>query len=140
MVLAQVHDQIRGLGNTALQEDGRHRRVGHTDLEPVLFQAALERTDVLPELLLEFGMVADQLQTLQRAHDHRHRERLGVELPTHVVIDSRCYSIVKDSVVLLEQLRTIDKQRLREKVCHLEEDMIRQIDEALRVSLDITRT
>ena len=35
---------------------------------------------------------------------------------------------------------TIDKQRLREKVCHLEEDMIRQIDEALRVSLDITRT
>ena len=44
------------------------------------------------------------------------------------------------SVVLLEQLRTIDKQRLREKVCHLEEDMIRQIDEALRVSLDITRT
>ena len=62
------------------------------------------------------------------------------KLPTHVVIDSRCCSIVKDSVVLLEQLRTIDKQRLREKVCHLEEDMIRQIDEALRVSLDITRT
>ena len=58
----------------------------------------------------------------------------------HVVIDSRCCSIVKDSVVLLEQLRTIDKQRLREKVCHLEEDMIRQIDEALRVSSDITRT
>lgn len=51
------------------------------------------------------------------------------KLPTHVVIDSRCCSIVKDSVVLLEQLRTIDKQRLREKVCHLEEDMIRQIDE-----------
>ena len=53
------------------------------------------------------------------------------KLQTHVEMDS---------VVLLEQLRTIDKQRLREKVCHLEEDMIRQIDEALRVSLDITRT
>lgn len=71
----------------------------------------------------------------------RHYTRMSkAKLPTHVVIDSRCCSIVKDSVVLLEQLRTIDKQRLREKVCHLEEDMIRQIDEALRVSLDITRT
>ena len=42
------------------------------------------------------------------------------KLPTHVELDSNRCDIVKDSVILLEQLRTIDKKRLREKVCHLE--------------------
>ncbi|MDY3919335.1 MAG: type II toxin-antitoxin system PemK/MazF family toxin, partial [Candidatus Limivivens sp.] len=42
------------------------------------------------------------------------------KLPTHVELDSQKYSLVKDSVVLLEQLRTIDKIRLKDKVCHLD--------------------
>ena len=41
------------------------------------------------------------------------------KLPTHVELDSSRYALVKDSVVLLEQLRTIDKKRLRDKVCDL---------------------
>ena len=41
------------------------------------------------------------------------------KLPTHIEIDSTEYDIVKDSVILLEQLRTIDKRRLKDKVCHL---------------------
>ena len=41
------------------------------------------------------------------------------KLPTHVELDSQKYALVKDSVVLLEQLRTIDKTRLKDKVCHL---------------------
>ena len=45
------------------------------------------------------------------------------KLPTHVQIDSSRYDIVKDSVVLLEQLRTIDKKRLKDKVCHLDEEI-----------------
>ena len=40
------------------------------------------------------------------------------KLPTHVEIDARKYQIVKNSVVLLEQIRTIDKLRLKELVCH----------------------
>ena len=43
----------------------------------------------------------------------------------------------KDSVILLEQLRTIDKKRLRDRVCHLEYEMMQSVDEALRVSLDL---
>ena len=39
------------------------------------------------------------------------------KLPTHVALDAHKYGIVKDSVILLEQVRTIDKSRLREKVC-----------------------
>lgn len=39
------------------------------------------------------------------------------KLPTHIEIDAARYHIVKDSVILLEQLRTIDKSRLKDKVC-----------------------
>ena len=59
------------------------------------------------------------------------------KLPTHVELDSRYCDIAKDSVILLEQVRTIDKQRLKEKVCHLDSQMIRRVDEALRVSLEL---
>ena len=59
------------------------------------------------------------------------------KLPTHVEIDSCHYDIVKDSVILLDQLRTIDKKRLKDKVCHLDNDIIGQVDKALSVSLEM---
>ena len=43
----------------------------------------------------------------------------------------------KDSVVLLEQLRTIDKKRLKDKVCHLDGDIMRRVNRALKVSLEL---
>ena len=51
------------------------------------------------------------------------------KLPTHVE--------VKDSVVLLEQLRTIDKTRLKDKVCHLDHQILVKIDKALEISLEL---
>ena len=51
--------------------------------------------------------------------------------------DACHYNIVKDSVILLEQLRTIDKKRLKDKVCHLDNDIIGQVDKALSVSLEM---
>lgn len=59
------------------------------------------------------------------------------KLPTHVELDSQKYSLVKDSVVLLEQLRTIDKIRLKEKVCHLDPEILRKVDKALLISLEL---
>lgn len=59
------------------------------------------------------------------------------KLPTHIELNSNLYDMDKDSVVLLEQLRTIDKTRLRDKVCHLEGDVMRRIDRALRISLEL---
>ena len=47
--------------------------------------------------------------------------------------------IIKDSVILLEQIRTIDKSRLREKVCHLDEDILQRIDQALCISLALAQ-
>ena len=41
------------------------------------------------------------------------------KLPTHIELSAQDYKIVKNSVILLEQIRTIDKQRLKEFVCHI---------------------
>ena len=59
------------------------------------------------------------------------------KLPTHVELSARQCQIVKDSVILLEQLRTIDKQRLKDKVCHLDDSILARVNEALRVSLEL---
>ena len=59
------------------------------------------------------------------------------KLPTHVELDSNRYEMVKDSVVLLEQLRTIDKRRLNDKVCHLDNEILDKVDKALRISLEL---
>ncbi len=57
------------------------------------------------------------------------------KLPTHVRIDAEKYGVIKDSVILLEQIRTIDKSRLREKVCHLDLNIMEKVDRALIVSV-----
>ncbi len=59
------------------------------------------------------------------------------KLPTHVELHSDQYDIAKDSVVLLEQLRTIDKKRLKDKVCHLDNQILLKIDKALEISLEL---
>ena len=59
------------------------------------------------------------------------------KLSTHVELDSKKYQIMKDSVILLEQIRTIDKTRLKEKVCHLDHEILVQVDKALKVSLEL---
>ncbi|MFW5648918.1 MAG: type II toxin-antitoxin system PemK/MazF family toxin [Candidatus Alkaliphilus sp. MAG34] len=59
------------------------------------------------------------------------------KLPTHVEISGDDYGLSKDSVLLLEQIRTIDKRRLGEKIGHVEDDIIEKVDEALRISLGL---
>ena len=56
-------------------------------------------------------------------------------IPTHVIFSAKRLSHV--SMILCEQLRTIDKQRLREKICHIDGEMQDRVDEALRVSLEL---
>ena len=59
------------------------------------------------------------------------------KLPTHVEIDAKRYGFERDSVILLEQIRTIDKQRLTDKITHLDDEMMEKVDEALRVSIGL---
>jgi mRNA interferase MazF len=60
------------------------------------------------------------------------------KIPTHIEISSKEYDIEKDSVILLEQVRTIDKTRLKEKVCHLDKAIMENVGKALKVSFDLT--
>ncbi len=59
------------------------------------------------------------------------------KLPTHVKIRGSEFGLPKNSVALLEQLRTIDKRRLREKIGSFDQAIMLKIDEAMAVSLDL---
>ncbi|HHW38454.1 MAG TPA: type II toxin-antitoxin system endoribonuclease NdoA [Bacillales bacterium] len=59
------------------------------------------------------------------------------KLPTHVEIDAKKYGFERDSVILLEQIRTIDKQRLTDKITTLDESMMSKVDDALQISLGL---
>ena len=64
------------------------------------------------------------------------------KLPTHVELPTRRCAMIKDdmirdSVILLEQLRTIDKQRLKERICHIDDELLKDVDRALMISLEL---
>lgn len=59
------------------------------------------------------------------------------KLPTHIEIDCNKYPLIKDSVVLLEQVRTIDKKRIKEKIGHLDDIIMSKVDKALLISLGL---
>ena len=58
-------------------------------------------------------------------------------LPTHIEIDSRDFGLTKESVILLEQIRTIDKKRLREKIGHLDDEKMKSVNEAFNISFGL---
>ena len=59
------------------------------------------------------------------------------KLPTHVEISSEEYGLNRDSVVLLEQIRTLDKKRLKEKIGHMTEDDMKKVNKSLLISLNL---
>ena len=59
------------------------------------------------------------------------------KLPTHIELSTDKYDMEKDSVILLEQLRTIDKKRLKDKVCHLDNQIMKKVNYALMISLEL---
>ena len=59
------------------------------------------------------------------------------KLPTHVEISSEAYGLNKDSVVLLEQIRTLDKRRLKEKIGRMTNGDMKKVDDALLISVGL---
>ena len=59
------------------------------------------------------------------------------KLPTHISLTGREVGLAKDSVVLLEQIRTIDKRRLREHMGHVDDRLMNQVDSAIAVSFGL---
>ncbi|MGI6030476.1 MAG: type II toxin-antitoxin system PemK/MazF family toxin [Eubacteriales bacterium] len=58
-------------------------------------------------------------------------------LPTHITLTHADHGLMKDSVILLEQIRTIDKRRLKEKMGHLDDDVMQQVNNAIHVSFGL---
>ena len=59
------------------------------------------------------------------------------KLPTHIELEGKSYGLAKDSVVLLEQIRTIDKRRLRERMAKLDAGLMNKVDNAIAVSFGL---
>jgi len=59
------------------------------------------------------------------------------KLPTHVEISAKQNGLLKDSVILLEQLRTIDKGRLKEKISQVQNKQMEKVDKAIEISLGL---
>lgn len=59
------------------------------------------------------------------------------KLPTHVEVKADKHGLEKDSVILLEQIRTLDKQRLTDRITKLDDEMMAKVDRAIEISLGI---
>jgi mRNA interferase MazF len=59
------------------------------------------------------------------------------KLPTHIAIEASQLNLEKDSVVLTEQVRTIDKHRLKEKICRIDDKLMMKVDKALLISFGL---
>ena len=62
------------------------------------------------------------------------------KLPTHIELSAVDFGLQRDSVVLLEQIRTIDKRRLKERIGELPQNTMLMVDNALLISLGFTKT
>lgn len=111
----------------------RRGDIFYADLRPVI---GSEQGGIRPVLIIQNDMGNKHSPTVICAAITSKMNK--AKLPTHVELDSGRYEMVKDSVILLEQLRTIDKKRLKDKVCHLDDEILKQVDKALLISLELT--
>ena len=110
----------------------RRGDIYYADLRPVV---GSEQGGVRPVLIIQNDVGNKHSPTVICAAITSRMNK--AKLPTHVEFSARDCDMMKDSVILLEQLRTIDKQRLREKICHLDGDLLDQVNDALKVSLEL---
>lgn len=59
------------------------------------------------------------------------------KMPTHIELSASDFGLNKDSVILLEQIRTIDKKRLREKIGRLDDELMEKVNDALSISFGL---
>ena len=110
----------------------RRGDIYYADLRPVV---GSEQGGVRPVLIIQTDVGNKHSPTVICAAITSRMNK--AKLPTHVELNTRRCAMIKDSVILLEQLRTIDKQRLKEKICHIDEELQHRVDEALMISLEL---
>ncbi len=104
----------------------------YADLSPVV---GSEQGGIRPVLIVQNDVGNRYSPTVIAAAITSQKEK--AKLPTHIQLDSHRCGLAKDSVVLLEQIRTLDKKRLKEKMGRLDEPAMHQIDRALSISFGL---
>ena len=106
--------------------------VYYADLRPVI---GSEQGGVRPVLIIQNDIGNKHSPTVICAAITSKMNK--AKLPTHIELDAAKYEMEKDSVILLEQLRTIDKRRMKDKVCHLDTEIMEKVNKALLISLEL---
>ena len=104
----------------------------YADLSPVI---GSEQGGIRPVHIVQIDMGNKHSPTVIAAAITSQQEK--AKLPTHISIDTVGSGLQKNSVILLEQVRTIDKKRLREKMGDLDEDFMDKVNKALSVSFGL---
>lgn len=107
----------------------------YADLSPVV---GSEQGGVRPVLIVQNNVGNKYSPTIIAAAVTSQLEK--AKLPTHIMLEAGKYGLPKDSVVLLEQIRTLDKTRLKEKIGELPLNMMTRVNEALLISLGFFET
>ena len=104
----------------------------YADLSPVV---GSEQGGIRPVLIVQNDVGNKFSPTVIAAAITSQKDK--TRLPTHIQLSSQDCGLAKDSVVLLEQVRTIDKKRLKEKMGRVEDPYMDQIDRALSISFGL---
>ena len=107
----------------------------YADLSPVV---SSEQGGIRPVLIVQNDVGNKYSPTVIAAAITSQQDK--TELPTHIKVDADDCGLSKNSIVLLEQVRTIDKQRLRERMGSLGSGAMNRIDRALSVSFGLDNT
>ena len=111
----------------------RRGEIYYADLSPVV---GSEKGGVRPVLIVQNDVGNKHSPTVIAAAITSQREK--AKLPTHIELRAASCGLSRDSVVLLEQIRTLDKHRLRERAGQITPEDQRRVDQALDVSLGLT--
>ncbi|MBQ7172083.1 MAG: type II toxin-antitoxin system PemK/MazF family toxin, partial [Clostridia bacterium] len=111
-----------------------HRgEIYYADLSPVV---GSEQGGMRPVLIIQNDVGNRYSPTVIAAAITSRTEK--ARLPTHIGVPSRETGLSRDSVVLLEQIRTLDKRRLRERLGRLDERMMAEVERAISVSFGLS--
>ncbi len=105
----------------------------YADLSPVV---GSEQGGVRPVLIVQNNMGNRYSPTVIASAITSQQTKANI--PTHILIESELSGLSKNSVVLLEQVRTIDKKRLREKMGSINPGTMSKIDEAISISMGLS--
>lgn len=104
----------------------------YADLSPVV---GSEQGGVRPVVIVQNDVGNRHSPTVIAAAITSRTEK--TKLPTHIDVTADRFGLAKDSVILLEQVRTIDKKRLKEKMGHLEDETMEKVNSAISVSFGL---